>query len=82
MLHNPVLTIHDAHVIPTPKPDINTFLLSSFPWSSETIVRGIETEEVLPNLPTVEGTFGELCDHTLSELPDEVWQNFEKSFLI
>ena len=25
---------------------------------------------------------GELCDHTLSELPDEVWQNFEKSFLI
>ena len=24
---------------------------------------------------------GELCDQPLSELPDEVWQDFQKSFL-
>jgi hypothetical protein len=24
---------------------------------------------------------GELCDRPLSELPDEVWQDFQKSFL-
>lgn len=24
---------------------------------------------------------GEICDHTLSELPDELWQDFQKEFL-
>jgi hypothetical protein len=24
---------------------------------------------------------GELCDNPLSELPDEVWRDFQKSFL-
>ena len=52
-----ILIIVLAHVIPTPKPDNNNILFVRFPLSSVAIVKGMETDEVLPNLAIVDGTF-------------------------
>ena len=50
--------IPEAQVIPTPKP-LNNNLAGDilFLISSDTMVRGIDTEEVFPNFPIVEGVF-------------------------
>jgi len=69
--------------------ETKSFLLAeeAIAWSKRELERfrdflAVSVQKYSPGIPMVvlqDG--GEMCDHPLSELPGEVWQDFQKSFL-